>query len=379
MNRHPNLTRYERDGLALEFNLTDGHARQGQDAAQDEIRCRLPELYLISDQSRQLEAEREFQAAFFELAGQGTAATDPHTLLCTSASLATDLVATFLHRRRLSVSLMQPCFDNLATIMARRRVRMTPLDEEVFAPPRSGAAGTDAVFLVLPNNPTGFVLDRDGFTRLARRCAAEGQILILDWTFRFFSDLDGWDQYAVLRDTGVSYVCIEDTGKTWPTLDLKCSILASSPDLYPEILEVHNDVLLNVSPFVLRLVREYILDSLRRGLDVSVRRPVAVNRALLRETLAGTVLTPVPAPAAVSVEWVRIDDPELDSADVVELLAEQGIGILPGDHFFWAESARGRRHVRFALARDPRMFAALCDRIAAASTLRPVPRRPLVA
>lgn len=379
MTRHPNLTRYERDGLGLEFNLTDGHARQGQDQAQREIRSRLPEIYLLSERTSQLEAEREFQTAFYTLAGQDSARADRHTLLCTSASLATDLVATYLHRRGLSVSLMQPCFDNLATIMGRRRVRMTPLDEECFAPPASGASGTDAIFAVLPNNPTGFTLDRDGFARLAARCAAERQILIVDWTFRFFSELDGWDQYAVLRESGVSYLCIEDTGKTWPTLDLKCSILAASPDLYPGILEVHNDVLLNVSPFVLWLTREYILDSLRRGLDASVRSPVAVNRSRLHEALDGTVLTPVPFGAAVSVEWIHIDTPNLRSADVVDLLAAQGVGILPGDHFFWADPARGSRHVRFALARDPQAFTVVCERIATLMPLRQVPRRPLVA
>lgn len=363
MERYPNLTRYERDSLGRAFNLADGHARQTQDDAQDEIRRRLPALFRTSEFGRQPDIEHDFQAAFFDLAGQTSAVERPDTLLCTSASLATDLVATFLSRAGYSVGLVQPCFDNLATIMERRRVAMVPLTEAWFRAPLPGKSDVDALFLVLPNNPTGFLLDRAGFAALAERCAAGRRILILDWTFRFFSDLNGWDQYEILDASGVSYLCIEDTGKTWPTLDLKCSILAASTDLYPELLKVHNDVLLNVSPFVLRLLREYILDSRRRGLDASVRHPVVVNRARLGAALTGTGLVPVPGDAAVSVEWVRIDSPHLSSGDVVDLCAGIGVGILPGDFFYWAEPGLGRRHVRFALARDPRMFAQVCQRI----------------
>lgn len=380
MKRHSNLTQYERESLGRAFNLADGHARQYQDDAQLEICRRLPDLYRAGERISQLDLERDFQAAFYALAGQSSATGHPHTLLCTSASLATDLVATFLGRAGLSVGLVQPCFDNLSAIMRRRRVGMMPLAETDFLAPEPGRPVTDALFVALPNNPTGFVLDRAAFTGLASRCADRGQILILDWTFRFFSALDQWDQYSILDDCGVSYLCVEDTGKTWPSLDLKCSILAASADLFPHVSDVHNDVLLNVSPFALLLLLEYLRDSRRRGLDASVRRPVLANRRRLRGALRQSVLTPVAGQADVSVEWVRIDSPEIESTDVVELLAGAGIGILPGDQFFWADSRRGRKYVRFALARDPATFDAVCHRIEGLIARLEILRRgPLVA
>jgi aspartate/methionine/tyrosine aminotransferase len=204
--------------------------------------------------------------------------------------------------------------------------------------------------------------------------------VILDWTFRFFSALDQWDQYAILERSGVSYVCIEDTGKTWPSLDLKCSILAVSEDLYRPIRDVHNDVLLNVSPFVLLLLREYLRDSSRRGLDASVRYPVETNRRRLRTALQPSILAPIPGEARVSVEWVRIESTEAESIDVVDLLAGIGVGILPGDQFFWADPRAGREFIRFALARDPATFDLVCARIEALISRLPVLRRgPLVA
>lgn len=381
---YENLTQYERVSLGRAFNLADGHARQYQDDAQGEICRRLPEIYHASERVAQLDAERHFQSTFYALAGQESAIAHPHTLLCTSASLATDLIATFLSREGLTISLIQPCFDNLATILFRRRVPTVPLAEADITFPRLAATFdglmADAVFLALPNNPTGFVLERAGFASLAELCAESNKILILDWTFRFFSDLNKWDQYEILERSGASYICVEDTGKTWPTLDLKCSILAASADLYRKLLEVHNDVLLNVSPFVLLLLNEYLLDTKRRGLDLSVRRVVSLNRKVLRDALRRSVLTPVSGKAALSVEWVRIDSIDLDALEVVAMLAEVDVGILPGHHFFWDTPRRGSRFVRFALARDPATFALVCTRIESVIAGRPRLRtRPLVA
>lgn len=383
MERYANLTQYERVSLGQTFNLADGHARQYQDDAQEEIRERLPEIYRASERVAQFDAERDFQAAFYTLAGQGSAIAHPNTLLCTSASLATDLVATYLSLAGRTVSLIQPCFDNLAAILSRRRVKTIPLAEPDLTPPRLtatlDATDADVVFLTLPNNPTGFIMDRNGFANLAALCAQRDKTLILDWTFRFYSRLDEWDQYEILERSEVSYICIEDTGKTWPTLDLKCSTLAASADMHRNLLEVHNDVLLNVSPFVLLLLKEYILDSQRRGLDASIRRPVALNRTELRGALHQSVLVPVAGDADVSVEWVRIDAPGTESDDVVALLAGIGIGILPGNHFFWNDPALGSRYVRVALARDPATFALVCSHIRSVISGHPALRRPLAA
>ncbi|MCM4076474.1 pyridoxal phosphate-dependent aminotransferase [Paractinoplanes hotanensis] len=363
MEQFTNLTRYERVSLGLPFNLADGHARQYQDQGQIEISDRLPELYRASESVALPALEREFQRIFFALAGQDTAMTHERTLLSPSASMSTDLIATCAGYHGWSVALVQPCFDNLAAIMARRRVAMVPVREEDLTATTLHLPPADALLLTLPNNPTGFLLDPSQFRRLALHCRDTGTVLILDWTFRFFSTLSTWDQYAVLEECGVSYVCVEDTGKTWPSVDLKCSILATSADIYLKLLDVHNDVLLNVSPFVLMLLVEYLRDSGDRGLDATVRQPVLINRNRLRATLRGTILAPVTGRAPVSVEWVRINSPVLQSSDVVTWAADSGIGILPGDHFFWFDPDPGRKFVRFALARDPANFAQACERL----------------
>ncbi|WP_329128963.1 aminotransferase class I/II-fold pyridoxal phosphate-dependent enzyme [Streptomyces sp. NBC_01476] len=368
--RLPNLTQYEHLGIDREFNLADGHAHQFQDPAQQRIIRQLPILFAESAALPQRDAEREFQRHFYRLAGQLSAADRPHTLLCHSASTSIDLIAAFLSTRGIPVGLLRPCFDNLPGILRRRGVMLQPVTEAELTGPGLerllASGGQGALFLTLPNNPTGFELGEPEFARLAEGCAASGTLLVLDWTFRFFGRYERWDQYAVLERSGASYLCVEDTGKTWPTLDMKCSVLATSEDLYGSVYELHNDLLLNVSPFVLRLLTRYLEDSGRRGLEATVRRLVRNNRAVLRQALEGTVLSPAEPGRTISVEWARIESPGLSALEVVDLLGGADVGILPGDHFHWDDPAAGSRFVRFALARDPEVFAAACARVRAA-------------
>ena len=351
-----NLTQYERVGIGEVFTVTDGHAHQFQDSMQQCIVHQLPELYVISEQTSQPILEKQFQNAFFSVAGQASAARMDRTLLCYSASQSIDIAAVVLSEAGTTVALLQPCFDNLADILRRHGASLVPLSEAEMTPPRlaqtiAGLAA-DAVFLTLPNNPTGFALDRASFERLAFLCAAHGKTLIIDWTFRFFDEQPTWDQYEVLERSAVSYICIEDSGKTWPTLELKCSILVASPDMYRPLAASHSDLLLNVSPFTLCLLTQYLADTARRGLEASVRRHIRANRLALRRALTGSVLTPAANAATVSVEWLRIDPDGPPGIWIVETLRMSGIAILPGDQFYWHNPDIGSAFVRVALARD---------------------------
>ncbi|MQY15049.1 LL-diaminopimelate aminotransferase [Streptomyces sp. RB5] len=376
MTRLPNLTQYERIGIERELNLADGHARQLSDSTQREITALLPALYTQCESVGQQSVEALFQDTFYRLAGQQSARTHTSTLMCYSASLATDLVAAFLAAERIRVGLLTPCFDNLAGLLRRRGADLVPVPEETVATDALGSLllGPDApgaLFLTLPNNPTGFSLTPDAFERVVDICAVSGTLLVIDWTFRFFANHGTWDQYAVLERSGVRYLCVEDTGKTWPTLDLKCSILATSASLFGRVEELHNDLLLNVSPFVLRLLVAYLNDSLERGLESSVCHVVRLNREMLHSALDGSILVPASRGNSLSVEWLRITSPALTGIDVVALLAELGIAVLPGDHFHWDAPDIGSRFVRFALARDPEMFARACSRLRSAIDTHP--------
>ncbi|MFE5388232.1 aminotransferase class I/II-fold pyridoxal phosphate-dependent enzyme [Bacillus thuringiensis] len=368
MSKFTNLTRYEEIGLNQDYNLADGHAHQGQSGTQKSIISELSTIFYESELTKQKVLEKEFQYEFYKLAGQHSAIDHPRTMLCYSASLSTDLIATYLQKKNMTVSLLQPCFDNLATILKRRNVELSPVSEDAFSSINLETTldniTTDALFLTLPNNPTGFMLTQGELETVIKYCKKNNKLLIIDCTFRFYHPDSFWDQYKMLEDLGVSYFVVEDTGKTFPTQDLKCSILAASEDLYEDILELHNDILLNVSPFILNLLIKYMKDMSKEGFQSTLWDIINTNRKYLRKVLENSILVPYNSDTIISVEWLQIVNDDVNSLDLLEEMRNFGLGVLPGDHFYWNNPEIGERYIRIALARNPEMFKASCDVLA---------------
>ncbi len=122
----------------------------------------------------------------------------------------------------------------------------------------------DALFMVNPNNPTGFVIDAAMMKNIVVLCCRLNIILILDTSFRFCHKT-AIDEYALLVEKGASFIVLEDTGKQWPTLDAKASLLSYSKNLAQEIRAIYEEVYLCCSNFVLRVIIAFIEATLKRG------------------------------------------------------------------------------------------------------------------
>jgi len=196
-----------------------------------------------------------------------------------------------------------------------------------------------------------------------RFCRDHGKLLIIDRCFAAFALMDGsvdWcDLYELLEGSGVSYLVIEDTGKTWPLQDAKCAILMASEDLYQAIYDIHTSVLLNVSPFTLNMLTRYLRDS-QRDRWRSIRDVIDTNRAELARALQGTPVRLCRPRVKVSVAWLDIAGLGVDAGQLQESLLARDVYVLPGTYFFWSDHSQGRSFVRVALAREPeRMRAAV--------------------
>jgi aspartate/methionine/tyrosine aminotransferase len=193
-----------------------------------------------------------------------------------------------------------------------------------------------------------------------RFCVDHDKVLLIDQCFASFAladkNVDRFDVYRLLEESGVTYLIIEDTGKTWPIQDAKCAMLTTSDDIREDVYNLHTSVLLNVSPFVLNMVSHYIEDSIDDSL-ASVGDIIARNREVARTGLDGTVLEYIEPVVNVSVAWFRITDPDLTATRLQQILQESDVYVLPGTYFYWNQPARGERYVRLALARDPGLFA----------------------
>jgi aspartate/methionine/tyrosine aminotransferase len=358
-----NLTAYEIDSLPQSYNLTDGHAFRRWSVAEEAVIDRSARLFKENDRRRQTEIEREYVRDFLALAGQTRDEDALGHLMCFTASMALEIVANYLRLNRLTLSLIEPCFDNLTNIFRRHQVSLRAVPDALLEAPRDqferalGTMDADAICLVTPNNPTGMTLAEGNLRSLLDFCRERRKLLILDNCFRAYLPRHlVYDQYRHVLESGADAVLIEDTGKTWPTSEIKAPFFAVSRrrGLFDRVYDIYTDFLLHVSPVGIRLMHEFIRLS-RQDDMASVHEVVRVNRESLRANLAGTFLTPCERPFS-SVAWLRIDH-DLTGQELKRVLDEQGVFVLPGSQFFWNDPRQGDRFIRVALARDADVFA----------------------
>jgi len=193
---------------------------------------------------------------------------------CPTASNSIELVAAMLRRRRLPTALVEPTFDNLALLLHRREVSLHAIDERLIFDDTAIDAleqqlvtsGVGALFIVSPSNPTGRCLTSGHFSEIAELCMRCGVMLVIDSSFRMYNR-DLFDDVALLLRSGVSFIAFEDTGKSFPTLDTKASLIYASPDLASELETLYNEVYLCASGISLLLLSRAFERTHEAGID----------------------------------------------------------------------------------------------------------------
>jgi enduracididine biosynthesis enzyme MppP len=354
-----NLTEIEISALASAVNVADGHARFGLSASQQKIIGSLPELFHQAAETPADLLDADAHRAFLAGLGQHGALTGHEILSCYSSSVAMEILSRSLAASgRLSVALIHPTFDNIPDILKGVGARLRPVSEEQLSggepalPP-----GTDVLFITTPNNPTGWVLGPGQLAYWARQCARRDVILALDTSFRGFDQNAQYDHYDVLSRAGCRYVVVEDTGKLWPTLDLKAGYLVFPQREELPLRRIYTDILLGISPLVMLLVQLFAEDASEGGF-AELRRFIRANRVVLREELASQDSLSCPDPASrVSVERVAVPA-SVTATQMWRDLSHSGVHMLPCSQFHWADPVAGERYVRIALGRPPEVIQA---------------------
>ncbi|MER6329677.1 aminotransferase class I/II-fold pyridoxal phosphate-dependent enzyme [Streptomyces sp. NPDC001034] len=348
-----NLTSMETDALIGGLNVSDGHPRMPLTASQRAIVDSLPVLFDEAEKRVFEEIEAEAQRAFLHGIGQRQAPVGTGRLVsCYSSSVAMDITARALAHRTGTIALVHPTFDNIPDLLKGRGLSLFPLTEAEFEggePELPDEVG--AVFVTTPNNPTGWVLAEDGLRRLAAFCARTGRVLAMDTCFRAQDKRAQYDTYAILNESGAQWVVIEDTGKLWPTLELKAGFLAWGEHTDLPLLEYFSDVLLSVSPLVLLMLTRFAQDA-ERGGYAELHDLVARNRRALAEVLDGGPVTLTDPDARISVARVTLPDDGPDAVALYDELVRRGTHVLPCGPFHWDRPEDGVRQVRLALARS---------------------------
>ncbi|HAZ46451.1 MAG TPA: aspartate/tyrosine/aromatic aminotransferase [Cyanobacteria bacterium UBA11369] len=369
MMKFQDLTQHEVEALKQKYNFADAHTHQSQSPSQLEIVRNLPELWLEAEKTKQEILNNKFVETFYKMRGLESALNPNNVMLYYAASIATIHIANYLLKKRLSVSLLEPCFDNLYEILSHLSIPISPLKEgllhdadKIYENLKTHVK-SDALFMVDPNNPTGFTLlgqkNKKAFEKVVQFCKDYDKILIVDYCFANFlmndEEIELYDIYKVLKESGIKYMAIEDTGKTWPIQDAKIAMLKVSDSLYEEMYSIYTAYILNVSPFILNFLTEYLLDS-QNCQFASIKNLLNTNRKILEEKFRGTMLKPLKPQGKVSVAWCEIREPNLTATELQRILYEEGVYVLPGTYFFWHNPDQGEKYIRIALARDTDNF-----------------------
>lgn len=348
------LTEWQWASLLNRYNFADGHARQRPFEFERPLIDGLSDMYWEVKATEQKNIERDFLNSYFELA-QIQQRFESRYVVHYSSSLSIEVAANLCRRENWTVGILHPTFDNIPDIFRRHDIKIVAVDEHlVEASDWSILDEMDCFLMVLPNNPTGLSMSENEFLSLARAAKDKDVILILDFSFRFFCP-SFYDQYGILDEIGCSYVAIEDTGKTLGHHDMKIGFSVASPDLIDAIRLITDDILLNVSPFtILFLGKCFDLYRKKNGLQ-ELKSLVATNYETLEQCISNTPLVLESHGRHLSCAWLRSDIP-VSTSKLVNALLEDGIGVLPGQPFYWSDPEKGRNHVRIALLRDAQNF-----------------------
>lgn len=347
-----NLTQFEIRAEWSGLNLADGHARQPLTDSQALVIDSLPALFRRAQRGIVPELDREAQSTFLLALGQRHAPECAEVLSCYSSSVAMEVLARSLAAAGLRrVGLIHPTFDNIPDILRGVGLHLSPVSEETLRSAGGLAEpDVDALFVTTPNNPTGTVLSEERLAYWARWCADRGIVLALDTCFRGFDPRAQYDHYAVLDASGADWVVIEDTGKMFPSLDLKVGFLAHARHSALPLRRVYTDIMLGVSPAILCLVAALAEDAARGGL-AALHGLMAEHRALVRATIPEPACGRWPDPGSrISVERLALPA-GLRASAVAADLRERDVHVLPGGKFHWAHPAQGEAFIRIALSR----------------------------
>jgi len=333
------LTAYEVEALRSQCNMADGHAKLSP-AVGGLTREDLLKLSIKS----QAAVEREFIEAFSSVSGQDF--TTGGVVFFPSASAAIDTVAKFLVGEGCTkVALMEPVFDNLALLLMRAGIQPIAIPEDAGAIV-AAVESNDAVFLVAPNNPTGWLPEESLWAEISESLHKTAKLLVVDRTFRLFAGSSpGLDS---LVEGNPFVISIDDTGKTWSTLECKVSFVSTCDQARRERIQaIAEEITLNVSPISLTICTEAI--RIENGIS-RLASAIKVNRLILDPVFDSLGFHRLGSPLSFALlaipSWFKGDD-----CTLVHTLAMEGLAALPVSKFFWRHPWEGSRLIRFSLAR----------------------------
>jgi len=363
------LTDYEAAGLKNHFCLADGHAYQDLHPSYQKIIRTLPQIWRDAAEQSIPDAELSFNKSFASFINSPILENFTSNFkICPTASNSIDLIGATLNHLKHKVVMVEPTFDNLSLLLRRRGVNLDSFsDAAFFAAAESneienrfpGLKNYNALVLVHPNNPTGLVLSENAFKNVIEFCIRHKIILILDNCFRAYRR-DNYYDYNILIQSSVSFMTIEDTGKVWPTQDLKASLVYFSDDLKNVFCQFYNEIYLCVSNLSLGILSAFFNETASTGLKNTIWDLVDLRRRTLRKMISGSklIVSEQSEHSNLSVEWLSYVDNDKNDFKICHELKQLNLAVLPGRQFYWnsSEVHHNHKNIRISLMKRESIF-----------------------
>jgi len=358
-----NLTELEVFGLSAKYNLADGHSYISAEKHFNTVLSELPALWHSATEVLIPDMERLFKNKFAEYFGLEGLSKHESFSVCPTASNSIDIVAAWARSMNYKVGLVEPTFDNLAQLLRRREVELEAISEIVLADlvlleGMLVSKQLDVLFMVNPNNPTGTVIGSIAMSNIVALCSRLDVVLVLDTSFRFCHKSE-IDEYKLLKEKNCSFIILEDTGKQWPTLDTKASLLSYSQNLEHGIRSIYEEIYLCCSNFSLRVIIAFIEATLKKGgisyMQTIITKNIEIAKAELKNSLV--TIDAVEPDSTMTVMWLDIERTGLSDLELTEYLATYGVAVLPGRYFYWnSHHIAGHNRIRIALLKPDDQF-----------------------
>lgn len=356
------LTEHEVEGLATRYNFADGHAYHEMPQSLSSVVTDIPNIWTWAASKSIPEVEESYRTTLSRAICSPALALHRHYSIYPTASNAIDVAAAWLNLHSYKVGLVEPTFDNLHLLMKRRGVEVEGLCEsDLLNLDRLewliDEKGLNSIFVISPNNPTGFTLSESEFGALCELCSRKNVVLISDKTFRFYCHAP-FDDYRILLSSGVDFIVIEDTGKTWPTQDLKVSLMSYSDSLAKELRILYEEIFLCSSNFTVALLSRMLSKTTEVGLSKIVWDEVDRRTQLVRSALSSSSLTIIEGSGSTRLPfaWIDCSRTGLTDLELVAALVKRNVALLPGRYFYWNSRNDHTQNVRLSLMRPARMF-----------------------
>lgn len=356
------LTEFEVVGLRAAFNFADGHAYHRMPKELMPIMNRIKTVWRESSSKEMPELEEKFKRAMSRIIRSTVLGNHSYYSLCPTASNSIDIAAAWLASNKYSVGLLEPVFDNLFLILKRRGISICDIQESDLKDiqqleKKIERHNLKALFIVTPNNPTGFELSREEFRQIASLCSKKGLALVIDKTFRLYSR-SSYDEYQILTNYQTKYIVIEDTGKTWPTHETKVSLMAYSESIASEVRSIYEEIYLCHSKFAITLLATLIERTHRIGIEKIIWEEIDKRRSRMREALKDIPLIPLINDdcCPIPLEWMDCSQTGLNDLELVKKLKGFEIAVLPGRFFFWNSPEKHVNTIRISLLRSDAIF-----------------------